>query len=114
MTMTTQGWATSIYFVLIVLIGSFYVLNLFLAVLWETYDRQESDEATEETGDAGEGSAEEEGKPLLARDGDAAAARGEQSPLQLQCRGLIESSWFEQLSVGMVIVPPARFEHAIS
>ena len=37
MTSRVEGIASGIYFVSLVVFGSFYVLNLFLAVLWETY-----------------------------------------------------------------------------
>ena len=37
LTMKAVGGQASIYFVCLVVIGSFYVINLFLAVLWHTY-----------------------------------------------------------------------------
>ena len=36
-TMTTEGALASLYFISLVGVGAFYVINLFLAVLWETY-----------------------------------------------------------------------------
>ena len=47
MEMAVMGPYVAIYFVALVLFGSFYVINLFLAVLWEVYDTQEVPEEEE-------------------------------------------------------------------
>ena len=56
MCMTLEGWSdvmymmmdavseyAAIYYVILVLFGSFYVINLFLAVLWQTYQSRQAD-----------------------------------------------------------------------
>ena len=43
--MKVAGPATALYFILLIALGAFYVLNLFLAVLWETYIESYYEEA---------------------------------------------------------------------
>ena len=136
MEMAVMGPYVAIYFVSLVLLGSFYVVNLFLAVLWEVYDSQEVPEEEEhdvvqddddDGGDDDDGYDQraegKEGAPPLLQNGapksdddphhhqrhtnKGGLGRLPSAPWRVEVRGVVEAAWFGQLCVGLIVLNTA-------
>ena len=89
-TVTTWTWP---YFVVLIVFGSFFAVNLALAVLFVYFTGAGTD---------GEDPDEEKELPLPTQDGEVAVTH--KNALQKVCFNIASSTRFEQLTIGLIIL----------
>lgn len=123
MTARVSGVAAGAYFISLVIFGSFYVLNLFLAVMWHVNNRPQSQLLAELEAEAkkkpkkekdgsfqGSQQAAEESRhsalPAAARSRSPAGTRSftRRASTIVSCEAFVGSSAFQGLSIGLIVV----------